>query len=255
VVNPVELSRERRLRWEACLNVRDVGGYPTLDNRRTRWGALVRADTLSRLTAAGQAALVDYGVRTVLDLRFPGEAARDIHPFREASGSPEMPVYVNVPVNSGRDPSTDVQVFAAFSAVRTRADGYAVDVEFNRVAFARMLTAMASAPPGGIVVHCHAGKDRTGIVVALTLALVGVPEEVIAEDYALTAAYLMEHYERLPDDALRRELVGDLEGTTAETMLATLGRVRERHGGAEAYLVGGGATAEDLAALRRRLTE
>jgi hypothetical protein len=52
----------RELVWEGCLNVRDLGGYPAIGGGQTRWGALIRADTLSRLTPAGQAALADYGV-------------------------------------------------------------------------------------------------------------------------------------------------------------------------------------------------
>ena len=76
---PVRLleSEERHLRWDSCLNVRDLGGYPTADAGETRWRAIVRADTLGRLTPVGSDALLAYGVRTVIDLRHAAERARD----------------------------------------------------------------------------------------------------------------------------------------------------------------------------------
>ena len=258
------MSRERCLRWDACLNVRDLGGYPTAGGGRTRWRALVRADTLSRLTPAGRNAVTAYGVTTVIDLRFPDEAARVPHPFRVEAGAPPAPAasgalgaprYLNVPISSGRDPALDARVFAALGAARTRAEAYAVDVDYNSAGFARIAAAVARAPAGGVVLHCQAGRDRTGVAVALLLALLGVPDDLIAEDYALSALYLLEHYERLEDGASRRELIEDMEGVTRDTMGSLLGHIRDRHGGAEAYLLAGGATPHDLAALRRRLIE
>ena len=67
------MERDRILLWEACRNVRDLGGYRTPAGR-TRWGALVRADSLGQLTPAGQSSLIAYGIRTVIDVRFPEEA-------------------------------------------------------------------------------------------------------------------------------------------------------------------------------------
>ena len=247
------MSAERRLGWEACWNVRDLGGLPTADGRLTRRGALVRADRLSRLTAAGVRAVVEYGVRMVIDLQFPDETARAPHPFRDSPRTVPGVRYVNVPINSGRDPALDPQVFAAFAGARSRAEAYVVDVDFNRTGFARIAAAVAQAPAGGVVLHCQAGRDRTGIAVALLLSVVGVPDEAIAEDYALSAPYLLEHYEHIEDETVRRELIADMVGVTPETMLTLLAHVREEHGGAAAYLAAGGATAEELDRLRRRL--
>jgi protein-tyrosine phosphatase len=72
---------ERRLSWDACFNVRDLGGHPIVDGGQTRWRAVVRADTLCRLSETGRAALVDYGVRTVIDLRSARELEAVPHPF------------------------------------------------------------------------------------------------------------------------------------------------------------------------------
>jgi protein tyrosine/serine phosphatase len=252
---------QRLLRWEACLNARDVGGYPTRDGGQTRWRALIRADTLCRLTPAGRAALAAYGVRTVIDLRFPSEVALAPHPFATppapAAGG-DGPRYLNIPVSSGRDPALDAEVAAAFQACRTREEGYCVELDFSRTGFARIAAAVARAPAGGVVVHCHAGKDRTGLAVAVLLALVGVPDEVIADDYALSAACLKELYERqlaedAPADPAERARMEEEMSARPATMLAALAHLRSRHGGAEAYLLAGGATPDELALLRARL--
>jgi protein-tyrosine phosphatase len=106
-----------------------------------------------------------------------------------------------------------------------------------------------------VVLHCQAGRDRTGIAVALLLSLAGVPDDAIAEDYALSAPYLLEHYEQVEDEVVRRELIGDMVGVAPETMLALLAHVRDAQGGAAAYLAAGGATADELDLLCRRLRE
>ena len=73
--------RLRLLPWEGCLNVRDLGGCVTRDGRETRWRAVIRADTLCRLSATGVQALLDYGIRTIIDLRSADERATDPNPF------------------------------------------------------------------------------------------------------------------------------------------------------------------------------
>lgn len=87
----MDVEPVRRLAWDACYNVRDLGGYETTDGRRIRRGQFLRADDLCRLSAQGRAALVAYGVRTVVDLRSPSELARAPHPF--AVGAPDAPAY------------------------------------------------------------------------------------------------------------------------------------------------------------------
>src|SRR5436190_18952958 len=86
----------RRLRWDACYNTRDLGGYVTADGGYTRWGAFVRADNLSRLTPAGQSALIEYGVRTVIELRRADELTIDLNPFVAVSNDPRRPAYLNL---------------------------------------------------------------------------------------------------------------------------------------------------------------
>ncbi|WP_425465283.1 tyrosine-protein phosphatase [Nonomuraea diastatica] len=120
--------------------------------------------------------------------------------------------------------------------------------------FAAVMAAIAHASPGPVVVHCHSGKDRTGLVVAL--AVTGVPGEKIAADYALTAACLRhgEHLAALPGAAARARSRRLFAQVTAATMTATLTHLRDRYGGAEEYLLGGGLSPTDVPLLRARLT-
>ena len=252
------MSAERVLDWEGCFNVRDLGGLPTADGRRTRRGALVRSDTLCRLTAAGQAALVAHGVRTVIDLRWPAELARDEvpHPFRARDGV----TYLNIPITTGRDEAemaANSVVFADRSLSRAQLN--VLDVDYNQIGFARICAAVAQAPIGGVLLHCHAGKDRTGMVVALLLALIGVPDDLIAADYAMSAlnlpALTREWLDRSSQDPAQRARLMRQAEPLPEAIQAVLDRLRERYGGAERYLLGGGMAPADVPALRARLLE
>ena len=241
---------ERHLVWDACFNARDVGGLSTRDGRTIRWRALVRTDNLARLTPAGREALVGYGVRSVVDLRLPFELGIDPNPF--ASPSEGAPLYANVPLQSD-----DPELNAAANAVDTLAEVYRLIVDGCQMHVGAAAAAVARAPEGGVVVHCHAGKDRTGILVALLLDLVGVDEETIAADYALSGANLealnREWLDRNAKTPEERERLHRKGIPAPEVILDTLAHVRRGHGSSEAYLRGGGLTDEDLDALRRRL--
>ena len=244
---------DRLLDWPACLNARDVGGYATGEGRPTRWGALVRADSLCRLTDAGRAAVVGYGVRTIVDVQFPGEEKAP-HPFRD---HPAV-AYLNVPVSAGRDPADDDAISRRFAAARTREEANRLEVDVNRPGFALIARAVARAAPSGVVVHCGSGKDRSGIAVALMLSAVGVPDDTIAEDYALSTERLKASYERqiaerrITDQDEMARLRQQLS-SRPETMLDLLAHLRYRYGGAETYLRGGGLAAEEIEMLSRRL--
>jgi protein-tyrosine phosphatase len=243
----------RTLRWDACVNVRDLGGMPTRSGRPVRAGQLIRADTLCRLTPEGQRALADHGIATVIDLQGPGEQSTP-HPYVGSDAVEGRPRYLNLRPRAGRDAAGD----AAFQAARGHDEIYRVSLDVNQPGLGAICRAIAEAPAGGVVVHCRAGKDRTGIVVALLLALVGAPDDAIVEDYTLSYPTLIEEYEReLDDQGVRdpaeREAYHRARRSDPETMVAMLAHLRERHGGAEAYLRGAGLTAAEIAALRERL--
>ena len=249
-------GHERVLDWEGCLNARDSGGLNARGGVVGR-GTLVRSDLLNGLTAAGAAALIAHGVRTIIDVRAVDEIADDWarYPFRD------HPIvgYRNHPFSAGRDEAMMDQVRAAYGRASNREEINRADVEVHRQGVAAIVGAIANAPPGGVLVHCHAGKDRTGIVVALALAVVGVSDDDIADDYALTALVLepliANWLDAMSDDPAERSRLRHLAEPRREAMLDTLAYVRERFGSIEAYLQGAGVTAEQLARLRTRLIE
>ena len=238
----------RRLPWEGCLNARDLGGYPAAGGRQTRWGAVVRSDSPAALTEAGRAALAGYGVRAIVDLRLPDELARDPNPFAEPGD--HGIAYANV---SFIDPAA-----APPDGARTLAEDYLSMLQRFRGQVAEVVTAVARAPEGGVLVHCAAGKDRTGLVSALLLGLAGVPAETIAADYALTAECLRPREQEWlesgpPEERAEREAILARFAPTAEVMLEVLRGLDERHGGVERYLLDAGVPRADLERLRQRL--
>lgn len=120
------------------------------------------------------------------------------------------------------------------------------------------MKAIADEEDGAVVVHCHGGKDRTGMVVALALSVAGVPEEEIVADYFLTqvrlAPWLEEQLAEEPDTSKHPEMI-EFRDTRAESIVAILRHLDTKYGGAEAYLRHGGLTAGDLAKLRARLVD
>jgi protein-tyrosine phosphatase len=245
----VTIEREwtRRLAWEGCLNARDLGGYATADGQETRWGAVVRSDSLAALTSAGRAALADYGVRAIVDLRLPGELADDPNPFAEPGD--HGIAYTNMSII---DPA------AGFPpATSTLAESYLWMLDRFRGFVAEVLASIAGAPEGTVLIHCAAGKDRTGLISALLLGLVDVPAETIAADYALTAEYLRprdeEWLEHGPGERAEREAMAARFAPTAEVMREVLQKLTERYGGVEPYLTGAGVTPAQRRLLRDRL--
>jgi protein tyrosine/serine phosphatase len=247
----VTIEREwtRRLAWEGCLNARDLGGYPTADGGQTRWGAVVRSDSLAALTSAGRAALADYGVRTIVDLRLQSEIEEHPNPFAEPGD--HGIAYVNVSIidpAAGFPPDT-----------YTLAENYLWMLDRFGGFVAEVLAAIADAPEGGVLIHCAAGKDRTGLISALLLAVADVPAETIAADYALTAEYLrprdQEWLEHGPGERAEREALAARFAPTAEVMREVLQQLTERYGGVERYLTGAGVAPADLRRLRDRLRQ
>jgi protein-tyrosine phosphatase len=236
------------LLWEGCVNVRDLGGNPTEDGGETRYGAVVRADSIRRLSPAGWEALAAYGVRRVVDLRHHAELAAD--PLSET----DLDV-VHIPVLAEPDHPDWVELDAVAARSGCLAPVYLEFLERYPARFAAAVQAVARGP-AVVVVHCQGGKDRTGLVTALLLRLAGASREAVAADYALSEANLREFQApwigAAPDEAERaRRLLFSL--TPAATMLDVLEELERRHGGAREYLLAAGATPEDLDGARALL--
>ena len=236
-------ASERHVEWEGCFNARDLGGLPTTDGRHTRWGAVVRADSLEGLTAAGWAALGEHGIRTVIDLRNADERGRDAAP------RPASLTTIHAPLDGSDDrefwtrwnggPQFGTQLY------------YLPHLDRFPERNAAVIAAIARADPGGVVFHCVGGRDRSGQVAMLVLALAGVAAEHIAADYALSADRLRARYAAHGKEDQGPVLDAFLtdKGTTAPElivdMLASLN--------IEAPLRADGLTGQDIAALRTRL--
>ena len=244
---------QRILAWDGCLNVRDLGGLPTADGGETRFRAVVRADSVRKLSDAGWEALVDYGVRTIVDLRFGSELEAD--PPRELSLD-----VVHVPVLPDRDSHHWVEIEsvsegAEDAVTATRAVYLEFLQRFHRE-FARALGAVADAGAGAVLVHCIGGKDRTGLVSALLLRVAGVPATVVAEDYGVSARNLEPRdgpWIAAALDERDRERRRRIAASPPRAMAGVLEAIESRYGGARGYLRAGGLSDAALARLRMRL--
>jgi len=243
----------RALTWDGCVNVRDLGGHRTEDGSVTRFGRVVRADSVRQLSEDGWAALVEYGVRTVVDLRFRSEL--------EADAPRDLPVDL-VHVSLFGEPSDErgerleaLSAAAGDAAAGTRAVYLALLAE-NRRQVAEAVAAVGRAREGVVVVHCHSGRDRTGLVTALLLRLTGVSREDVAADYALSGRnlqLLIDRWVAEAEDELERDRRRRLGATPAEAMLGVLEELEDRHGDVRGYLRTGGASDDVLDGACARL--
>ena len=249
-------ARDRTLLWDGCLNVRDLGGHPTQDGGETRFGAIVRGDSARQLSDSGWEAVVDYGIRTIVDLRF--------HDELEADPPGELPVDVVHVSLLGEGVATDADAWAAINAAAEAAPTaagatQAVYLEFLerfRRRFGEAIGAIADAPDGAVLVHCQGGKDRTGLIAALLLRLAGVGIDEIADDYALSADNLRPQFQAWFDDApdaeerARRERIS---ATPRDAMAGVLEELEQRYGSVRNYLLAAGATEAQLDRAAARL--
>ena len=210
--------RERTLAWDGCVNVRDLGGHATEDGGATRFGRVVRADSIRQLTDAGWAAAVSYGIRTAVDLRYREELADD--PPAEL---PVALVHLSLFGDLDRERWRELDARATELAEPAAATAfvYLETLEEHRPRFAEAVAAVADAGPGGVLVHCVGGKDRTGLVSALLLRLAGVGVADAAADYALSAGNLEARHAQwiaeAADDA-ERDRLRRIAATPAEAM-------------------------------------
>lgn len=240
----------RHIPLEGAVNFRDLGGYPAAEGQTVRWRTLFRADDLSGLSRPDRTLVRTLGVATVIDLRSRAEVDRERFPVDE------IPVaFHHVPL---------VARLPAFEEFRRGPDFFAVhylDIAHqagDQIARALSIVAQPGAQP--VIVHCAAGKDRTGVLVAVILALLGVDDHVIAEDYALSAAAMdalvRRLLERLPE---QREAIAEVAdvmfSADPSAITALLEGLRREHGTIERYAASYGAGPEVIAGLRTALLE
>ena len=226
---------ERVLRWDGCVNVRDLGGLPLADGGETAYRVVVRADSLPGLTEAGRRSLVEYGVTLVVNLR----------PRREDE---EDSMLDALPVPVVREPMDPRGLHAAWEWPSMR-EAYLELADRYRGELARALTALGAAEPPAAI-HCAGGRDRTGIACGMALWLAGAEPDAIASDHALSDESWAPHNDEwlaaAPDDdeRERRRRIIQPAGRTLAEVLEDI----EQREGIRNLLLGAGA---DRAALDR----
>jgi protein tyrosine/serine phosphatase len=209
------------LDWPECINARELGGLPAAGGR-IRDNALFRSDSHVSLTDDSLGRIRALGIGLVLDLRAEQETAAAPSPFHADA------FYRNVPL---LDPAGSGEFTTLADVYRARI----IDRSGERVGSA--IAAVADAPAGAVLVHCHAGADRTGITIALLLGIAGVDRDSIVGDYAARGPSWPSAY----------------SGLQPETIARTLDHVDAEYGGIRSYLTGHGVSASQFDGIRNRL--
>jgi protein-tyrosine phosphatase len=247
-----DTTYERLVTFDSVFNFRDLGGYTGVDGRTVAWRRLFRADGLHRLTSGELGRLADLGIRTVLDLRTPFELEE-----RGRFGAEGNEItYHHLPVlQQNWDRESVVQ---AEDAGQFLAGKYIDMLTEGRAALASALAIISDAASLPLVFHCAAGKDRTGVLAALTLSLLGVDDDVVGHDYSLSSEAMVRmtewfratHPERTDITVDQPRAFLD---APAAAMSGFLELLRAEYGSVEAYVKSVGVTDETIERLRTTL--
>ncbi len=233
---------------EGAHNFRDLGGYTGLGGREIRWGRLFRSDTLHELTEVDVARLRAMGLRTVIDLR----TERELSLTGRGPLEPEEIAFRHLAVvREGVDRTAEGEAVAAPAAPgEDLSERYLWYLEVGRDALVEALTLLGDGARYPLVFHCAAGKDRTGVLAALILEILGVDREVIVADYLITAErmeLIMARYRADPAFAERiARAPASRLSVQAKTMEGFLDRLGDRFGGARSWAEGAGASGAAL---------
>ncbi|HJN50665.1 MAG: tyrosine-protein phosphatase [Pseudomonadales bacterium] len=246
---------KRHLELEGAQNVRDLGGYTTMDGDRTRWRRFLRSDGMHLLTEADQDTLLAYGVGTVIDLRMSMEVEKSPNVFTNSNKVVfhHLDLMADLKKDSLRKDSELSNPAQRFAYM------YQQFLSKCRDNVGKIMATLADAENNASMYHCAGGKDRTGVISALLLGIAGVPDDTIAEDYALTSMY---------PTKTKRPTLGSPETDFVldplyaykmvcppEAMLLTLGYLKEKYGSVKSYLRWIGLTAKQIDRLKSKMLE
>ncbi|MGW4128180.1 tyrosine-protein phosphatase [Amycolatopsis japonica] len=238
------MNTSRAVTWEGFYNTRDLGGLPTRSGRATRYGAFFRAD-LRFVTDEGWSQARQSGLRTIVDLRNADE-------IRLATTTPPNGFdRIEVPL----DDIEDTEFWQHINKARLNGSPlyYRPFLERKASRCAAVITALAQCGPGGVLFHCGAGRDRTGLITLLLLALADVRPEAIAADYDLSTEALKPLFTLMGAEdqgPIIQSALADRGTTTQAAVLSTLEGLD-----VERYLLAGGVSNTDLDGIRKRLLE
>ncbi len=240
----------RNLMVEGNYNVRDLGGYPTEDGHSTQWKVFVRAGDMSKVSNEGCLRLTDYGIKTIIDLRDESEVAVDSNGWVRVTDMK----YIHLPL-FGDQVSKSEDWITASEKHQHLHEHYTYYLDHCQPQIAAIIGAVVESMPGTLF-HCAMGKDRTGLIAGLLLGAVGVPAEVIADDYAQTnqhyAALVPEWRSRAAERGDNLQLFDRDVASAPQTMLDTLKYLTDRYGGVAQYLRDCGVREEEIRGLRER---
>jgi protein-tyrosine phosphatase len=256
-------TKSRLIPLQGSFNFRDLGGYPGSRGRLTRWGRLYRADALHELTAADVGQLRQLGLRTIVDLRTERELARSGRGPLE----PEDVAFHHLAVvreavrgDGTSDRAGEGEAVAAPApAGDDLAERYLWYLDVGRDSLVETLTLLGGDEHYPLVFHCAAGKDRTGVLAALVLSILGVERQVIVADYVITAERLRFIMQRWLADPEFAERMAKLPATRfsveAPTMEGFLDQLQDRYGGARQWALDAGVSAAVLDRIADLLLE
>ncbi len=232
-----------------------------MDGKRTRWKTVLRADSLDKLSPASQEYLIEYGVRTIIDLRRTTQILERPNVF--AGSSQVRYTHQNLvgDISLEEMAKTSAAIRAALTRWESLADtekrtaNYCMRLDFRSAQIGETLATLAVPGVLPALYHCSGGKDRTGLITALVLGLAGVPAETIVEDYAMSARCLLPRYlkEQAPPEIAASGMTWQEYAEVIcppDAMRGTLRHLDERYGGIEAYVREAGLTREQIARLR-----
>lgn len=232
---------------QGAYNVRDVGGYHTKDGRFLKTRTLIRADSLHSLTSADQQYLLDYGIKSIIDLRRDGEIHDDPSVFVNSTAV----LYQNLPLHNGWDTIMENNKPDSLGYLYTSV------LDNAQETVGKVITAVASPDAFPTIVHCQVGKDRTGIVLGLLLGLAGVPHETIIKDYTYSYNFLLpivdEYRVKIHQQGGDLSLFDMLIQSPPEAMSQMLTHLDEKYGGIRPYLRHIGLSEEQLDLIKSQL--
>ncbi len=254
------ITAERVLHLQGAFNFRDIGGYPTKDGKTVRWGKVYRSANLSELSDESVAYVSGLGIKLVCDLRSAEEVGD--RPDRLPSPAPNV---LMLPIVDPSNPFVRMaRIFSNWNRVDSiMLEGYArVVLDQNAAAFARIFHHLKDENSLPAIIHCTAGKDRAGMATAILLIALGVPEEIVIQDYSLSNLYFS-YFRDVMDRTitpLKRfgvtvDDIRPLLSASPAVMKGALDHLHKEYGSVEAYLARASVTAEDIEQIKRLLLE